>query len=377
MAAPITHDNCFRVYDQCIYDWLDNLKINYGSLGGVPHTNFGILRVFASPDRAYATMETVLIRKGFITPETAGSGSGTRETGPKTYLRVPQPFASILRGAEVLDESRWQRAPIRKLEYNEQFTEAYQHRFPQPLNIPYTIEFWCAKHYTISHIKEWLWSNVSPMGMSKKEIRLTANFGSPWGDKIVPVTVQNWGDNSDLEPGEQERELRVTLELLVKGWLFLTPTAVPTIIAAEIQRGDLDSGEIQSSQMYFDFNLAIPENWNLMNTSGNSILELGDNTITYIPGDGADYIYSAFFPTFVDTYKVDGYFTSEEGWNLKVISKIGGVILSKDYPPTNEKLSFEESFSNSSANPIAKIEIRSTGRVDLTYFAARRVTYNP
>lgn len=66
MASPYTLYNMLRCHDQAIYDWLEGCKVDYGVVAGVPRPHMGILRVYTAPQRAFAVMQKVLVRKGWL-----------------------------------------------------------------------------------------------------------------------------------------------------------------------------------------------------------------------------------------------------------------------------------------------------------------------
>ncbi len=85
----------------------------------------------------------------------------------------------------------------------------------------YNVEYWYRQPYSRDYVIEWILSQISPLGAANNELFLTAQFGDPWGAKMIPLRGFDITDNSDLEPGEENQVYyRSSLTFTVKGWIF-------------------------------------------------------------------------------------------------------------------------------------------------------------
>jgi hypothetical protein len=203
-----------------VYLWLDTLKVNYGDISGTPRQNFGILRCFATPHRAVAEMEQLLVRKGWLDPNNPGIGDGMDTKALETWKRIPLPFVSIYRQTPTIDETRFMRSGVRSLSFSPDKRKANLSRTPLPINIPYQLDFWYKRKFTEAHIWEWLFSQMANYGNAHNELFRTVTIGNGWGDKIIPLRLEGMSDNSDLEPSESNRILRSTVDMVARAWLF-------------------------------------------------------------------------------------------------------------------------------------------------------------
>lgn len=221
MAWDWTLSDSIRNHDQAVYDWLGGLAVDYGEISGTPFPSREILRIFATPDNAFAKMADVLIRKGWIQRPTQ------QETldAASYYLLVPLPMASIYRSSVDLNPE-YANVPgsWRKLTYDRETGHYQNHPYPATYTITYDIDFWCLKKYTEAHIYEWIMSNMGKIGSSHHEMMLTVKHGDPWGDKLHGFRLESFVDNTELENIEAERRyLRYTASLVLNAFIFRMP----------------------------------------------------------------------------------------------------------------------------------------------------------
>lgn len=210
----------FRVYDQGISNWINNIAIINGDI--VPH-------VMASPQRAFSAMRDVLVTQNKL-PEDA------------TLDMIPLPFISIQRGSPALNLKYWSRANMRNLRFTDSSKKyTQQAHFPQPFLLPYTIEVWSKLVQSDAELFDRLMltfaSSMAYMMVTHKE---------PWGDRFTAIHLDSIDNNSKLEGGElDEREIRHTFNVTVEAWLFFDPEEVPTahkFITQFYTYGDKDVG---------------------------------------------------------------------------------------------------------------------------------------
>jgi hypothetical protein len=392
MASPYTLDDTFRSFDQTVYSWLGGLLVNYSELGGVPKTNFGILRCYATPRRAYATMKDLLIRKGWMDRDKPGDGSGAGKKTIDSYVRVPLPFASITRNDYVFDTTRFSQGEFTV--YSPDYMTAKKYAFPKPINIPYQIEFWYREKFTEAHILEWLYSKFGVRGGGHMESFLNftpkdSDGNNPFGTKVLPWILDSTNDNSDLEPGDQQRTLRLTASFTMKGWMFLPPISGPdpldTVFAvpADIKRynpnGPYCSGETLASYGGFSYNLIYTSDIKLKNVSGIAkyVAITEDKTIKLYPGSSLDYLYFDPFIVLPETYEVSfQYFCIGGTTDVRVLDSNGGVIYQDTLSSNNESQIVDFTFNNGKTNNLCSIRFYSDKRLILKNIVIKRATNN-
>lgn len=293
MAYPHTLGNSLRMYDQAVYRWLDDLKIDYGDISGTPRRQFGILRVLATPKRAFSSMENVLVRKGWLDPTNPGSGSGTTETTRKSYQRVPLPFCSIAVSAPQPDPLRDSVARFRGMNASITNLTSQQHEYPIPINISMQLDFWVKKKFTEIYIREWILSNLNRRGTFFNEFFLTVTpldheNNAVWGNKLIPVIIDSIDDASDLEPSDSDRLLRTVVNITLKAWLFLPSIQVDNTKyfgVSTCRLNSLGDPEVEYSDIiYYKFNLFYDEGWQIVSSDEDELFEREDSTFLYTPG---------------------------------------------------------------------------------------------
>jgi hypothetical protein len=411
LSYPYTLNDTFRSYDQLIYEWLDKLKINYGSLGGVPRTNFGILRCFATPRRAFATMEEMLIRKNWLDSSSPEDGSGSGNKVTSSYQRIPLPFCSIERTDYTIDKSRFSTGEF--IVYSNNGYTSNKYRFPFPIDLSYKLEFWCKQRFTVMHILEWVISQLSPKGMGQSEMlfRITPidhNGNTPYGSKTVPFVMDTFTDNSDIEPGENQRNLRLTFIFTLKAWLFYPPIStdgrygmlngpldvvsqsnIPSLdikefvttmeINTDIKRQDNNkpycTGELFDTYSEYGFNYINIENVQLENNSELSKYVITeDNEIKFYPKSSNDFLYFNLRPLLPETYFMGGLYYSFGDVTIKILSKEDILLDSFILDSVDEPTLFNYDFINEENE--LEIRIFSDQRLTLKNLYFKRSTHS-
>lgn len=398
MATPYTLGNTFRSYDKLIYDWLGGLLCDYGeTMTGGPKRAFGILRCFATPTRAFGMMENLLVRKGLINNSSKPTDKAT-ESGNLLNGKIPAPFASITFGDPVPDPTR-SFPPVFWYHFSDNFLSYEKHYAPRPYDIPYTIDFWFNHVYTKQHIMEWVLSQFGMPGAALNEMFLTITVGSGWGTKIIPVLLDAFVDNSDLEPGEKDRSLRMSLTVTLKAWLFLPPvdlgegsTTASTVGCFPLIFKYLDkcryfcAGEEYGSYNIYDFNLIEYMKFYLRDNSDTAKFNYtgectpdGGYEMRFFPGSSDDYVESSMIPAFEDSYEFKGKrrgkgVTRVEVWNEDKSTMIDSQEISESYPGFSD---FTFSFINIAENGIFYFRIYSDNKVYIRNLSLKRTAYNP
>lgn len=207
----------WKLYDLAVREWV----LRLGPLLNVPTFNV----IFATPDRAFATL-THLLNKRY----------GERAEKIKT---PPFPIASISRLSHRFDRSRFlpNSRRIRGQRYTTDRRVAYDALFPLPWDMPYQIDFWAKTREVMNVFSMWLQGESTPQGALCVDLK---NVDAAWGQKIVLFDVEEITDTSQLEPEEENRSLRFTVTLTLHGWLLLplVPNKTVFSVLADMYQAD-------------------------------------------------------------------------------------------------------------------------------------------
>ena len=103
----------------------------------------------------------------------------------------------------------------------------YVSHYPKPYNLPYQIDFVSINRKTMNLIQTYFM-----LQYEDDRFLLIADFTKIhkiFGKLFIPVVLSDFIDNSDLEPGENEREIRVTMDVSVSAWFFRPVKEVETV----------------------------------------------------------------------------------------------------------------------------------------------------
>jgi hypothetical protein len=208
MALPYGLESTIRVHDEAFYNWLGDLTVDYGDANGLlteERNNFPILRTFAGPQRAYASVTDLLVRQGFVS---GGTAQKMRDEAGN-FAVLPLPIATIERGQATIDTER--ATPPRSI-VNAHFdvsTEKWErHENPTVYTLPYTVTFWCIKQYTMNYILEFLYSQFGKLGSAQNEKFLTVRHAEPWQSYEQSLKFDGTSDLTEVE-GENPAYKRV------------------------------------------------------------------------------------------------------------------------------------------------------------------------
>ena len=198
--------NQIRLHDHAVRNWVASIE-NHTS------GDLDLNVIFATPDRAFATLEQLLKKR-----------LGDRATKTKV---MPYPYASVARIGYRYAPDR--QRPIGRFltgVYTSDKRTTYGVKWPNPYDFEYQIDFWARNVDTIDLFNQWTLSESAPEGT------ISLDF-SPvwvgWGHKLLYFTLGGSTDNSVLEGDEQARVARLTVSITLKGWILLPPMALRTV----------------------------------------------------------------------------------------------------------------------------------------------------
>lgn len=94
--------------------------------------------------------------------------------------------------------------------------------FPLPITISYNVDIWSKTQQDMRSLRTQI---LAKFDVHPDLTWLGVTFPN-YGEKMLYLELENDTDNSDLEAGEAERELRHTITLNLHGWIFKMPILV-------------------------------------------------------------------------------------------------------------------------------------------------------
>lgn len=247
MASPYTHDDALRIHDVAVWEWLGTLHVHYPEVRDpadqtlivAERKDAPILRVFASPDRAFASLVDQLVHQGFID---GGTDAEKRAKAADVFAILPLPAISIQAAPPIPDTSLSNVPGVLYKKLLDPVTGKWKHhRWPKHYFTDYIVTVWSKQRFTANYIQEWLAAQMGNLGRAHNETMLTVQHKAPWGPiqqmlrLSSPVT-----DQTELE-GDEARYFRYEFTLTLR-----THVTMPEMGEAEFveARGiDTDVGE--------------------------------------------------------------------------------------------------------------------------------------
>lgn len=201
----IENYDVIRRYDRSLLEYLSMWIPFYDDSDGLLKEGM-VPFVFATPRREFS---------GDADRLTAQRWEGTYE--PVQLERIIYPGMTLTRLDAMFDPSRYTEAEWRDLNYSNDLNLVLTSRFPLPYNFMYQIDFWTETQHDLN-----LFFEHYARKLYRTTVALDINFPPPWHDQVVHIQSQGpISMNSELEGGEQQRELRAVGTITLYGWIFL------------------------------------------------------------------------------------------------------------------------------------------------------------
>jgi hypothetical protein len=194
---------------------------------------------------------------------------GQGDRARKQVLKLP--MISLSYQGFQPEPDRWVRTGVKRdangpFYYDSGRTEVLEAPWPTPWGINYQVDIWTKTKQDQRVLTTLLYSRF---GAHPTETWIVTEF--PWyGRKQLYLTLESAQDTSDLEPGEDERQMRFTFTFVLHGWLFRLPHRKKTLQGATVTLIDSDPNDAQtvpwwlnSAHYTFDSNgvlLSVAEN---------------------------------------------------------------------------------------------------------------------
>lgn len=128
-------------------------------------------------------------------------------------------------------ETRRRLARHRKIRYSDDLNTVGASLPPIAVDISYQLDIWTRLRDDANVILTWTMSKFP-----RVHRWVTVDMGWPWGEKRVAIRYDGASDNTDLEPGtEGDREVRMTLDLVMEGWIPVEPEEIRTVRRSVVQ----------------------------------------------------------------------------------------------------------------------------------------------
>jgi len=166
--------------------------------------------VFATPDPAYAAQ---------------AQATGRKEGTPTFTVRYP--IISIQRLSIVDDQNRYSRPLRRKLGWTSDGNAVQQSTQPNPVLIPYQVEFLTRTMTHMNIMVQWMERFFGP-----PRIQLSVDLGYPWGVRRLDLSRESsYQDMTTYEMAAEEAEkmIRYIYTLNLFGWIPNPHFFVPTV----------------------------------------------------------------------------------------------------------------------------------------------------
>lgn len=161
--------------------------------------------VFATPDRAFAAMNTLLKTKGEV----------VNDVTPKN---IPLPFISITSSGIQFDASRYHGPVAYNLGVAKDGQSVFTTVHPVPYDIAYRIEFWAKNEEVMNVFKLWLTSSFTFGHEQFIDVNL-ADVWPGWSKKIVPLRNDRMRFSGIAEPEEGHRIIRNVADMSMGAWV--------------------------------------------------------------------------------------------------------------------------------------------------------------
>ena len=230
--SPYLYENTIRHLDEAVYNWLGGFLVDYGELAGVTRNKFPILRVFASPHRAYAETVNQLVTQGWIA---GGTPEEQRLLATYDWPTLPLPVVSIERDDPIIsNELSASATHVQRARFNYETQEYEQDPYPFHYLTQYRLTFWCEKRYTHAAFTEWLLSQLGRAGATQSEMYLTLEHPKPYGKQLHQWRYLGSANLSDLE-GPESRHIRSLLSFTLRSWAFRKPDfSAPPVYTTQV-----------------------------------------------------------------------------------------------------------------------------------------------
>lgn len=227
MAVPHSLGNTTRAHEVALFNWLGSLHVDYGDLGGrlqAPKNDYPVLRVFASPERAASAIGDQLIRAGIITIPGSPTPEDYAAEVAKNFKLLPLPFLSVQETGLPSPDLEFASTPKTMQAYIDPATGQWvEHRWPASFYSSYSVTFWSRKRYSQVFFREWVMSQLGPLGAGPSELFIAVQHPEPFTQQMQTLRFDSITDLSDLE-GEEPRIQRTELALQLRVLHFYPPT---------------------------------------------------------------------------------------------------------------------------------------------------------
>lgn len=230
MSLPYNLEDSLRIHDVAVFNWLNSLRVDYGTIAGTARNAVPILATAATPDRAFADVPDLLVSRGWI----AGATAEEMRTNAAEQAVLPLPLCTMYRTDPVPDPELSGGAKLWRRRFLNPSTGMWEiHQWPGHYRTEYTLTFWSKTKATDVYIREWIYSQLGLPGANQSEVYIPVVHRAPWGTMRQSFRMTGSSDTTDLE-GEGQRYVRVDFTFSLRTWIMRKPLVVDAYLLDRI-----------------------------------------------------------------------------------------------------------------------------------------------
>jgi hypothetical protein len=221
----VSDETCLRLCDEALINWLKGVRVR-GQI---------------------AKVTTAWNSRSFAQQHQTNDGKPVKQS-------MPLPRISLSSTTVRPDSSRWTKASITSIGGQYDYTNTstkegvYSYPWPMPITMGYQVDIWTKTQQDMRTIRT---SILSKFQLHPDLTYVVIDY-PVYGPKEIFVELTVDTDNSNLEAGESDRELRHTISLDVQGYIFKTPDVIRTIRNAHVAIIDGDPKDDDLVEWYSD-----------------------------------------------------------------------------------------------------------------------------
>ncbi len=158
-----------------------------------------------------------------------------RSATQRTPLKLPS--VTVIRGDWNVDLSRFVRGQV-QTRFAGEMTDANRifkdntknirlvANWPNPYDVNYQIEVWTKTRQDANAMLGIILAHCDP---NPDLMYLTGDFGSVWGEKLIPFYFEGVNDASDTEAGDGDKIEKHIISFRAATWMFKTPQEIPSV----------------------------------------------------------------------------------------------------------------------------------------------------
>ena len=167
---------------------------------------------FGAPRREYGTQDEM------------GASPADRKPSFRSKQSIPLPSMSLTRSDWTRSAERSNFNLHRKLKWSTDLNLISQAQHPMAVDIPYQLDIWTKFRDDANILTE-----LTMTKFPRVQRAMLIDMGEPWGVKKVYLVLGNAVDNTENESEDADREVRMTVDFILEGWLPFKSRTIRTV----------------------------------------------------------------------------------------------------------------------------------------------------